>query len=141
MTRGQVARRLGKSIATVRRLEGVLLNPVQDELGVWHFDDAEVDRLAAEVRSGDVSLWGALGGVDGVPSLYRRFSKPCRRCFELEQRVAELETALALSQTEQAGQLARISSLQAAARARTQGQALQLYRDVAEIVFRGKDTR
>ena len=46
MTRGQVARRLGKSLATVRRLEGVKLHPWQDERGVYRFSRAEVERLA-----------------------------------------------------------------------------------------------
>lgn len=47
LTRVQVARRLGKSIATVRRLEGSQLHPRRDASGVLRFDDAEVHRLAA----------------------------------------------------------------------------------------------
>jgi hypothetical protein len=46
MTRTDVARRIGKSVATVRRLEGVELHPIVDEDGVHLFDEAEVERLA-----------------------------------------------------------------------------------------------
>ena len=46
MTRGQVARRLGKSIATVRRMEGHLLHPWCDSHGIYRFSNAEVERLA-----------------------------------------------------------------------------------------------
>jgi hypothetical protein len=52
LTRAQVARRLGKSIATVRRLEGDQLHPRRDDAGVYRFDSAEVDRLAAHLRVG-----------------------------------------------------------------------------------------
>ena len=41
--RAQVAKRLGKSVATVRRLEGVELFPTLDEDGTRHFDPAEVE--------------------------------------------------------------------------------------------------
>ncbi len=47
MTRSQVAKRLGKSIATVRRMEGVELFPTRDGRGVFRFDPAEVEAVAA----------------------------------------------------------------------------------------------
>lgn len=50
LTRAQVARRLGKSIATVRRLEGVALHPVIDDEGVHRFDETEVERLVDRRR-------------------------------------------------------------------------------------------
>jgi hypothetical protein len=46
MTRGQVARRLGKSLATVRRMEGVQLHPWLDEHGIHRFGRAEVETVA-----------------------------------------------------------------------------------------------
>lgn len=46
MTRGEVARRLGKSIATVRRLEGRVLFPTKRRNGRWWFDPLEVDQLS-----------------------------------------------------------------------------------------------
>jgi hypothetical protein len=45
LTRAGVARRLGKSIATVRRMEGVELHPEVDDRGVHWFDIREVDTL------------------------------------------------------------------------------------------------
>jgi hypothetical protein len=48
LTRGQVARRLGLSVASVRRFEGSRLHPRCDEHGVWLFDPEEVRGLAAE---------------------------------------------------------------------------------------------
>src|SRR5690606_14384846 len=53
LTRTGVARRLGKSIATVRRMEGVELHPTRDERGVHHFDPDEVDAVASgEITGG-----------------------------------------------------------------------------------------
>ena len=45
LTRGQVAKRLGKSIATVRRMEGGALHPKQDLNGIFRFDPTEVERV------------------------------------------------------------------------------------------------
>jgi hypothetical protein len=50
MTRGQVAKRIGKSIATVRRLEGSKLHPTRDANGFLRFDPNEVDRVARALR-------------------------------------------------------------------------------------------
>ncbi len=52
MTRGEVARRLGKSIATVRRMEGSVLHPRRDEQGVLRFSSEEVERVARGMRGG-----------------------------------------------------------------------------------------
>jgi hypothetical protein len=51
LTRSQVARRLGKSLATVRRLEGSSLHPSRDDNGVHWFDESEVQRLADNRRT------------------------------------------------------------------------------------------
>src|SRR5438093_13604502 len=61
LTRGQVAKRIGRSIATVRRIEGTLLHPQRDANGVLRFAPAEVDRLAARLRHtrGRASLGGS----------------------------------------------------------------------------------
>jgi len=45
LTRSQVAKRLGRSIATVRRLEGSALHPIQDRDGVHRFSAREVDAV------------------------------------------------------------------------------------------------
>lgn len=45
LTRTDVAKMLGKSVATVRRLEGHVLFPVKDWRGVHRFDGWDVERL------------------------------------------------------------------------------------------------
>jgi hypothetical protein len=52
LTRGQVARRLGKSIATVRRMEGNELHPARDERGVLRFTAEEVEHVVSS-RAGE----------------------------------------------------------------------------------------
>ena len=49
-TRAFVARRLGKSVGAVRFQEGKALHPWQDAEGVWRFDPAEVEALAAKLQ-------------------------------------------------------------------------------------------
>jgi hypothetical protein len=46
LTRGGVAKRPGKSIATIRRMEGVELHVTVDGCGVHWFDTLEVDAIA-----------------------------------------------------------------------------------------------
>src|SRR5689334_12598155 len=60
LTRTQVARRLSKSVATVRRLEGHLLHPRRDWRGVYRFDSYEVEQLRAapqRMRTYSRSTW------------------------------------------------------------------------------------
>lgn len=53
LTRSQVAQRIGRSIATVRRMEGRSLHPRRSRRGTWIFDSDEVEAVAEEVaRSG-----------------------------------------------------------------------------------------
>ncbi len=61
LTRSAVAKRLGKSIATVRRMEGVELHPVRDERGVNLFDPAEVEQVAQAQRWGGARPHRTLG--------------------------------------------------------------------------------
>ena len=50
LTRSQVARRLNKSLATVRRLEGWKLHPRRDANGIHRFDPEEVKRLSLDAH-------------------------------------------------------------------------------------------
>jgi hypothetical protein len=90
MTRQQVAKRLGKSLATVRRLEGSRLHPVADTRGVHHFDPDEVEALARDIDHGDVVLWQELGAPGGEPSR----DEPCSNCQELERQLRGLRRNL-----------------------------------------------
>jgi len=89
MTRRQVAKRLGKSLATVRRLEGNRLHPVRDVRGVHHFDPDEVEALAQDVLDGAVTLWQELSAAPGVSGIHT-----CPNCHELERCISRLSAAL-----------------------------------------------
>ena len=82
LTRGQVARRLGVAVASVRRLEGTKLHPQRDG-AVWLFEPAEVDRVATERAVTPKAARPASGGKDdgdlaaevfGLLDLRRSFS-------------------------------------------------------------------
>src|SRR5688572_9171140 len=47
LTRADVAARLGVSVSSVRRMEFDSLHPVQDGQGVWRFDPAALEGIAA----------------------------------------------------------------------------------------------
>ena len=51
LTRHDVAKRLGVSISTVRRLEGERLHPLVDGKGVRRFKASDVERLAKELEA------------------------------------------------------------------------------------------
>jgi DNA-binding transcriptional MerR regulator len=51
LTRDDVAKRLGVSVSTVRRLEGTRLHPVIDDKGVRRFKASDVERLAKELQA------------------------------------------------------------------------------------------
>src|SRR6478752_2791194 len=93
MTRQQVAKRLGKSLATVRRLEGGRLNPLQDARGVHHFDPDEVEALARDMETGRVALWQELRPASGDPTSAHR-DDSCAGCSELEEQVRALRARL-----------------------------------------------
>src|SRR5687767_5498602 len=48
LTRRQVAAKLRKSVATVRRLEGHVLHPRRDSRGVYRFNSDEVERVCID---------------------------------------------------------------------------------------------
>jgi hypothetical protein len=98
MTRGQVARRLGKSLATVRRLEGILLHPERDARGVHHFDENEVDALADRIADGDVTVWQQLRGNDGGEDLPMGHGS-CPHCTEVDLKLQTLQNELVEQQS------------------------------------------
>ncbi len=50
LTRRQVARRLGLSLSTVRRMEGAQLHPIVNERGVRYFEATEIQAVFIRVR-------------------------------------------------------------------------------------------
>lgn len=60
LTRKQVAERLRRSVATVRRLEGHVLHPRRDAHGTYRFSSDEVEQLRAapqKLRAHGSSPW------------------------------------------------------------------------------------
>ncbi len=51
LTRDDVAKRLGVSVSTVRRLEGTKLHPLIDDSGVRRFKASDVERYANELEA------------------------------------------------------------------------------------------
>lgn len=95
MTRKQVARRLGKSIATVRRIEGVLLHPTRDERGIHHFEPDEVEALAGDVDRGVVALSSDFAFADRNPPSESEVRSDCPTCLALEQTLDAVRGKLA----------------------------------------------
>ena len=93
LTRSQVAKRLGKSVAAVRRIGGVLLDPVQDARGVYRFNADDVDKLACDIARGDVSIWEEIGAAadDGASRLVSSVEPRPSRTADLDLvNIAEL---------------------------------------------------
>jgi hypothetical protein len=91
LTRAGVARRLGRSIATVRRMEGYELLPARDERGVHWFDPEEVTLLLEQRAVGNTP--GTRGWLDArrvagkpdgatVATAPRGKTSACRDCSE-----------------------------------------------------------
>lgn len=85
---------MGKSIATVRRIEGVLLHPRQDARGIRHFDPKAVEALVKDVAEGTASL------IPDLPSRWvsdharRDDANECERCVVLSAGIEQLRTEL-----------------------------------------------
>jgi len=122
MTRSGVAKRLGKSIATVRRMEGVELHPTLGGDGVHLFDPDEVEAIATGARG---------------PSPHRIADLTARRIVdsdgaqpEAEDRIAQLESELA---RERAAHAQSLVSLREEAALREK-QAAKEAREVASLL-------
>jgi len=88
LTRSQVARRLGKSVATVRRLEGIVLHPKTDRRGTKRFDAHEVEALRRDVDHGRRLPNGLQTRHDAMSDLIQKDLN------NLRQRVGAIENAL-----------------------------------------------
>jgi hypothetical protein len=100
LTRAQVARRLGKSIATVRRMEGVLLHPECDSNGVHQFDADDVDSIRSSRAPSTARHMAASATPRGGDSAGRSDARGLRDAAILVRQVkeqnAELKKALLL---------------------------------------------
>jgi hypothetical protein len=94
MTRKQVADRLGRSLATVRRLEGSLLHPRRDSRGVHHFKRDEVEALARDLAAERVPLTSTRRSSDDGWESERLDEAPCHTCVDLQEEVDSLNDQL-----------------------------------------------
>jgi hypothetical protein len=78
LTRAQVADRLGRSVATVRRLEGVVLHPSRGRRGVRLFAADEVERVAREGYPPQLS--DSLEAPRSAPARFDGTSQNAERC-------------------------------------------------------------
>jgi hypothetical protein len=131
MTRREVAKRLGKSVAAVRRLEGVHLHPARDSRGVHHFDEDEVEALAERVSSGEFSIWREIA-VD-----FERDSPPpsgCRHCSARENQLAGLRQQLERQRRTYAQELVAVRSERDRERAQNATERRQLDRELRDLI-------
>jgi hypothetical protein len=95
LTRNGVAKRLGKSIATVRRMENAELHPTRDARGVHRFSVDEVERVA-RADPGSEERRHRMGLAAPQSRDYEaEIAEHQRRFQELSQRTAQLEQARA----------------------------------------------
>jgi hypothetical protein len=87
LTRGQVARRLDVSIATVRRLEGTVLHPRTDEDGVRLFEAQEVERVALARSSKPMSKAATMSEGEVAAEAFKLF----RQGYDLDEVVIRLK--------------------------------------------------
>lgn len=138
MTRKQVAERLGKSLATVRRLEGVLLHPSLDGRGKAHFDDAEVEQLLGSMERGEVTLWQHMRGAS--PPLEQEdmpesTPKPCEECDERGQQLSRLRAELEEREHRHLRVLKEVRDELERERERHRSEQRELERDLRRFVY------
>jgi hypothetical protein len=129
VTRKQVAARLGKSIATVRRIEGVLLHPVRNARGVHRFDPDEVEDLAEDIQNGTVRLVREL-----QPVARGLGHHPCPRCALLERQLAAALAEAQHQRSQHTHAIRAIRDEQAAEGARVQAESAMLAAELDELV-------
>lgn len=133
MTRREVAKRLGKSVAAVRRLEGVHLHPARDARGVHHFDEDDVEALAHRVSSGEVSIWREIAptsdfGADSTPN------SKCEHCSIAEDELAGLRQLLERQRRTHENELAAVRSERDRERAQNAAERRQVDRELRDLI-------
>lgn len=94
LTRAGVAKRLGRSVATVRRMEGIELHPWVDERGVHQFDAGEVDAVKA--RDAEHAAPTPVLAVDAEPLLadaLEALSAANQELLDLRERLSDSEAS------------------------------------------------
>jgi hypothetical protein len=95
LTRSQVAKRIGKSVATVRRMEGATLHPEISPKGVRLFNEAEVNRVADAVAASGKALDAPLAfGTQGDRPTWREYEELQGECVQAGVRADDAELEL-----------------------------------------------
>lgn len=135
MTRRQVARRLGKSLTTIRRIEGVLLHPNVDSRGVHRFDSTEVESLAQDVETGRVMLGQQLRPLEKDLLMDASEARGvCTGCMALDGDLQVLRRRLETQAADHQRELAALRAQHAADHAEQNAVAQDLLEQVAELV-------
>jgi hypothetical protein len=85
LTRADVARRLGMSLSSVRRMEGKVLNPVVGARGVRYFAETEIEAVFVRIqtREFDAARTDSALGADAF-ALFRDGADPVEAVKRLE---------------------------------------------------------
>jgi len=96
LTRGQVARRLGTSLSTVRRMEGELLKPIIGARGVHYFEETEIQAVFVRVRRARMPDSERADGTLAAAAfaLFRRGADVIAVVKELREAPEKIETLL-----------------------------------------------
>ena len=100
--RGEAAKRLGISVATLRRYEGKLIHPIKDKNGEHRFDPQELDALAEKLRKRGVRKAASKQRTDAPRPAPSRDAPP-------EPRVSGATTKRAFEMFEQKYSRARVT--------------------------------
>jgi hypothetical protein len=134
MTRKQVAVRLGKSIATIRRIEGSLLHPARDDRGVYRFDRDEVEALAVAIEQGSVTLTPELGPTLHKARLDLETEIECPSCIALARELEASRAAVAEQQRTHRCILERLEAERRRETATFEREARELVEQVEELM-------
>ncbi|HEY0469904.1 MAG TPA: hypothetical protein VGC79_37215 [Polyangiaceae bacterium] len=134
MTRKQVADRLGRSLATVRRLEGTLLHPQRDARGVHHFDRDEVEGLARDLNSGRISIGRNHASSTADGAWDHDADAECQRCSSLQEQVDALNDELASMRNSHRREIETLQTEATRTQERLRSELAELESEVAEFV-------
>ncbi|HET7543824.1 MAG TPA: hypothetical protein VFK05_28325 [Polyangiaceae bacterium] len=97
LTRGQVARRLGTSLSTVRRMEGEQLKPIIGPRGVHYFEETEIQAVFVRVRRARMPDTEGADGVlaAAVFALFQRGADAVAIVKELREAPEKIEALFA----------------------------------------------
>jgi hypothetical protein len=129
LTRTQVARRIRRSIATVRRMEGQTLHPHVGARGEWLFKPEDVEAEAERIEASGRALQCDRALADITPRDHERAARSELTIVDLERRLTEALSRIAGLEDE----LADMQDAKKDWRARVEGACLALIESVGVI--------